>query len=77
MGHLNGVKKMVDNDRYCVDVIQQNLGVIAALHKVNEKILRGHFETCVSRAIKFGTRKERERVLKEIMEIFKRSKNNR
>ena len=64
----------MDNDRYCVDVIQQNLGVIAALHKVNEKILRGHFETCVNKAIKFGTRKERELVLAEIMNIFKRFK---
>ncbi len=74
IGHLNGVKKMLDEDRYCVDVIQQNLGVISALHKVNECILKSHFETCVSNAIKFGSRKEREKKLKELMDIFKRSK---
>lgn len=74
IGHLNGVKKMLDDERYCVDIIQQNLGVIAALQKVNECILRNHFETCVSQAIKFGSRKKREKVLNEIMDIFKRSK---
>ncbi len=73
-GHLNGVKKMLEEDRYCIDVIQQNLGVISALHKINERILRNHFDTCVSRAIKFGSKKEKEKALAELMDIFKRSK---
>jgi len=75
IGHLQGVKKMLEKDRYCIDIIQQNLGVISALRKVNEQILKGHFETCVSQAIKFGSRKEREKILKEIIEVFKRSGN--
>ena len=74
IGHLKGVKKMLDEDRYCIDIIQQNLGVISALQKVNECILKNHFETCVSDAIKFGARAKREKVLREIMDIFKRSK---
>lgn len=73
IGHLNGVKRMLEEDRYCVDVIQQNLGVISALHKVNEKMLKSHFETCLSTAIKSGSKKEREEKLAEIMKIFKRS----
>jgi len=74
IGHLNGVKKMVEEDRYCVDIIQQNLGVISALHKINDRILKNHFYGCVSGAIKFGSRKDRERVLRELMDIFKKSK---
>ncbi len=74
IGHLNGVKKMLEEDRYCIDVIQQNLGVISALHKINERILRNHFDTCVSRAIKFGSKKEKAKVLAELMDVFKRSK---
>ncbi len=74
IGHLKGVKKMLEEDRYCIDIIQQNLGVIAALHKVNECILKSHFDTCVSEAIKFGTKKEREKKLRELMDIFKRAK---
>ncbi len=74
IGHLNGVKKMLDEERYCIDIIQQNLGVISALHKVNECILKNHFETCVSQAIGSGSRKRKEKVLKELIDIFKRSK---
>ena len=74
IGHLQGVRKMVEEDRYCIDIIQQNLGVISAIEKVNERILFEHFETCVSDAIKNGTQKEREKVLKEIMEVFKKAK---
>ncbi len=74
IGHLQGVKKMLDEDRYCIDIIQQNLGVISALHKVNECILKNHFETCVSDAIKFGDKKRREKVLGELIDIFKRAK---
>ena len=74
IGHLKGVKKMLEEDRYCIDIIQQNLGVISALNKVNKRILRNHFDTCVNQAIKFGSRKEREKKLSELMDIFKRSK---
>lgn len=74
IGHLNGVKKMLENDRYCIDVIQQNLGVIAALHKINEQILQGHFDTCVNRAIKFGSKKEKGKVVAELLDIFKKSR---
>lgn len=74
IGHLNGVKKMVEGDRYCIDIIQQNLGVISALQKVNEQILKNHFDGCVSDAIKFGSKKDRERVLAELVNVFKKSK---
>ena len=65
---------MLEEDRYCIDIIQQNLGVISALYKLNERILKGHFDGCVSDAIKFGSKKERERVLDELVEVFKKSK---
>lgn len=73
-GHLEGVKKMIEKDEYCVDIIHQNLGVIAALHKVNEKILAGHLETCVSRAVKSNNDSERKRVFKELIDVYKFSK---
>lgn len=73
-GHLEGVKKMIGEDKYCIDIIHQNLGVIAALHKLNEKILAGHLETCVSRAVKSNKPLERKRVFKELIDIYKFSK---
>lgn len=73
-GHLEGVRKMIENDKYCVEIIHQNLGVIAALHKLNEKILANHLETCVSKAVKSDKPSERKRVFKELTDIYKFSK---
>ncbi len=72
-GHLEGVKKMVENDKYCVDIIEQNMAVISALKKVNEVVLENHLNTCVTEAIKGENKKERKEKIKEILELFKNS----
>ena len=72
-GHLEGVKKMIKDDKYCIDVIKQNEAVIAAIKKVNHIILENHLNTCVSDAIKKRSRKERQKKIKELLEIFKNS----
>lgn len=72
-GHLDGVKKMLEADAYCIDVIKQNRAVINALHKVNELILGSHFDTCVVGA-SFGKNKNRQRAMvQELMGIYKTS----
>lgn len=70
-GHLNAVKTMLEEDRYCIDIIRQNQAVMAALGKVNEIILKAHLETCVTRAIESHDKKEREKVFEEIIEVYK------
>lgn len=70
IGHLQGVKKMVIEDRYCIDIIQQNLGVISALKKVNDRILSNHFETCVEKTITNGRIKDKKKILDEIKILF-------
>lgn len=70
-GHLDGVCRMIEDGRYCIDIIQQNLGVISALHKVNEKFLLSHLEHCVTSAVKNSNKKARKQVFKEILEIYK------
>ncbi len=72
-GHLEGVKKMLKEDKYCIDIIKQNEAVIAALKKVNEIILENHLNTCVTQAIKGRNEKERKKKIKELLEIFKNS----
>jgi DNA-binding FrmR family transcriptional regulator len=69
-GHLRGVIRMVEEDAYCIDVIRQIQAVEAALNKVSSKILEEHLNSCVITAIQGNDRKERERVLKEITEVF-------
>jgi DNA-binding FrmR family transcriptional regulator len=69
-GHLRGVARMVEEDAYCIDVIRQIQAVQSALSKVSTGILDEHLNSCVTTAIKGDDPQERERVLKEITEVF-------
>jgi len=72
-GHLRGVIRMVEEDAYCIDVIRQIQAIDAALNKVSAQILENHLNSCVITAIKGNNAKEREKVLKEITEVFEMS----
>lgn len=72
-GHLRGVIRMVEEDAYCIDVIRQIQAVDAALNKVSTQILENHLNSCVISAIKGDDPLEREKVLKEITEVFEMS----
>ena len=69
-GHVNGIERMVAEDAYCIDVIKQVQAVQAALNKVNDLILENHLNTCVIEAVRGDNKKDRERVLDEIVEVF-------
>jgi len=69
-GHLKGVVRMVEEDAYCIDVIRQIQAVEAALNKVSAQILENHLNSCVITAVQGEDAGERERVLKEIVEVF-------
>jgi DNA-binding FrmR family transcriptional regulator len=72
-GHLRGVIRMAEEDAYCIDVIRQIQAVQAALNKVSGQILEDHLNSCVITAIQGEDQSERERVLKEITEVFEMS----
>lgn len=72
-GHLKGIIRMVEEDAYCIDVIRQIQAVDAALNKVSAQILENHLNSCVITAIQGNNKAERERVLKEITEVFEMS----
>lgn len=63
---------MVEEERYCIDIIHQNEAVIAALRKVNEIILKNHLDTCVTEAVGGKSEQERKRVFNELMEVYKK-----
>ncbi|RCK75692.1 MAG: hypothetical protein ANABAC_0983 [Anaerolineae bacterium] len=69
-GHLKGVKKMVEQGAYCMDVIHQIHAIQSALNKVSTMILNDHLNTCVISAVRGENPDDRERVLKEISELF-------
>ena len=72
-GHLRGVIRMVEEDAYCIDIIRQIQAIEAALNKVSAQILESHLNSCVTTAIQGNDKKERQRVLKEITEVFEMS----
>jgi DNA-binding FrmR family transcriptional regulator len=72
-GHLKGIIRMVEEDAYCIDVIRQVQAVEAALNKVSTQILEGHLNSCVITAVKGEDPAERQRVLKEVLEVFETS----
>lgn len=69
-GHVEGIKRMVEQDVYCIDAIRQLQAVQAALSKVESLILDAHLRTCVTTAVRGEDPDERERVLREITEVF-------
>jgi DNA-binding FrmR family transcriptional regulator len=69
-GHVNGIERMIADEAYCIDVIKQVQAVQAALNKVNDLILEHHLNTCVIEAVRGDNKKERERVLGEIVDVF-------
>lgn len=69
-GHVRGVQRMLEDDKYCIDIIRQIQAVQAALNKVSNIILDDHLNHCVTTAIRGDDAAERERVLTEITSIF-------
>ena len=69
-GHLKKVRKMVEEDAYCPDVIHQSKAVQAALNKVDEVVLHGHLHSCVFNEI-HGTKSTKEKLIQEIVGLFK------
>jgi len=69
-GHIRGVQRMVEEDAYCIDVIRQIQAVQAALNKISAQILDEHLNSCLITAVRGEDAAERERVLKEIIDVF-------
>ena len=69
-GHIRGIHRIIDDDKYCIDVIRQIHAVQAALNKVSTAILERHLNSCLISAVRGDDLDDRERVLKEITDIF-------
>jgi DNA-binding FrmR family transcriptional regulator len=71
-GQVRGLAKMVDEDRYCIDIVTQISAVRTALRRVEEEILRDHVAHCVEHAINSGDRADQRRKIAELMEVVGR-----
>ena len=66
-GHLNGIRRMVESDQYCVDVLKQTYAVRRAIEKMEAIMLEGHLQTCVVEGIKGG---REEQVVDELVGLY-------
>ncbi len=69
-GHMGAVARMIEEDAYCIDIIKQTQAVEKALDKLNALLLERHLNHCVTTAIRSNKPKERERVIKELLDVF-------
>jgi DNA-binding FrmR family transcriptional regulator len=69
-GHLRGVIEMVEKDTYCVDVLRQTKAIHAALTSVEGMLLDRHVAHCVNEAIASPKKSERERVVRELVDVM-------
>lgn len=72
-GQVRGLAKMVEEDRYCIDVVTQISAVRAALRRVEEEVLRDHVGHCVEHAIASGNAAEQRRKVAELMDVLSRA----
>ena len=72
-GQVRGIARMVEEDRYCIDVVTQIAAVQAALRRVEEEILRDHVATCVEHAVASGNKEEQRKKIAELIDVFSRS----
>jgi DNA-binding FrmR family transcriptional regulator len=71
-GQVRGIARMIEDERYCIDILTQMQAVKAAFKKVEEEILKNHAASCVAHAIKSGSAKDQTRKFNELVELFGR-----
>ncbi len=72
-GQVRGLAKMVEEDRYCIDIVTQISAVRAALRRVEEEILKDHVSHCVEHAIGSGDKTDQRRKIAELMAVVGRA----
>jgi DNA-binding FrmR family transcriptional regulator len=72
-GQVRGLARMVEDDRYCIDIVTQISAVRAALRKAEEEILREHVAHCVEHAISSGDKSDQRRKVAELMDVMSRA----
>ena len=72
-GQVRGIARMVEEDRYCIDIVTQISAVRAALRRVEEEVLRDHVSHCVEHAITSGDKADQREKIAELMAVIGRS----
>ena len=71
-GQVRGVSKMIEEERYCIDLLMQLRAIRAALSKVESEVLKDHADHCIADAVKSGSEKEQREKFSELIDLFDR-----
>lgn len=71
-GQVRGVQKMIEDGRYCVDIITQLHSVIGAILRVEDKIFEKHLKGCVTKELRSGSKTEQQEKIEEVVKLMKR-----
>ncbi len=71
-GQVQGIQRMVEEEKYCVDILLQLTAVQGAVEQVQKLVLGQHIESCVSDAIRSGNARDRQKKVDELLEVFSR-----
>ena len=72
-GQVRGIERMVEDERYCIDIVTQIAAARAALRRVEEEIMRDHVAHCVEHAISSGDKADQRRKIAELMDVVSRA----
>ena len=71
-GQVQGVQRMVQDEKYCVDILMQISAIQGALEQVRKVLLGRHIESCVAEAMTSGREADRQKKIEELIEVFSR-----
>lgn len=75
-GQVRGIRKMIGEERYCIDILNQTSAVVSALRAVEDMVLNNHLSTCVASAMQSEDAEDKQRKIDEIMAVFGRYRKN-
>ena len=73
-GQVRGVQRMIEDHKYCIDILNQIYAVKGALAKVEERILKEHFQHCITEAVHGTSEKEKQEKLDEILKLIQQTR---
>ncbi len=73
-GQVRGVARMVEEERYCIDILNQTMAIKAALGRVEQEVLKDHAAHCIRQAVESGDAKNQAKKFAELVELISRGK---
>ncbi|MDD5326809.1 MAG: metal-sensitive transcriptional regulator [Phycisphaerae bacterium] len=73
-GQVRGIQKMIEDRKYCIDILNQIHAAKGALGRVEEKILEKHFQNCVAEAVKGSSEKKKRQKLDEVLNLIRQTR---